>query len=286
MEIISSPRSGFCFGVKRAVKLAEAAGAKKGAVFSLGPLIHNPVVIQELSEKGVKIISNLGEIHRGETLVIRSHGVHPQLLSQAREKGVKVIDATCPFVSRCQKLAQLLARQGYLIIVFGDKNHSEVKSIVGFTDDQARVVASPRDLARAVKGVSKIGLLSQTTQSLTAFKELVGALLDLVPEVRIFNTICHAATSRQEEARKLSKKVDLAMVVGGKDSANTRQLVSIFRQARIKTYHLEDPRELKSFHLNGYKRIGVIAGASTPDWITREVIKYLKNLHRKGGIKS
>jgi len=275
MKIITASVSGFCFGVKRAVKMAEKA-SKKGKIYSLGPLIHNRPVIQELSKKGVRVVNNLKVIRRGQSLLIRSHGVHPRVLNTARKKGIKIIDATCPFVSRCQRLARVLVKEGYRVIVFGDKNHSEVKSIVGFTDDKAKVVATTKDLRKAVKGASKVGLLSQTTQSKTAFGEIVVALLELVPEVKIFNTICQAATSRQEEAERLSKEVELAIVVGGKNSANTDQLASIFRKAGIETYHIENVGELKAYRLNGHKSVAVMAGASTPDWITKEIINYLK----------
>ena len=275
MKIITASLGGFCFGVKRAVKLAEKA-ANKGKVFSLGPLIHNRPVIQKLSRKGVRIVNDLKGISKGQALLIRSHGAHPKVLSKARKKGIKIIDATCPFVNRCQRLAKVLLKEGYRVIVFGNKNHSEVKSIVGFTGDKARVVAGPEDLPEAIKGASKAGLLSQTTQSKVAFGQIVTALLELVPEVKIFNTICQTAIKRQEEAKRLSQKVEMAIVVGGKNSANTDQLASIFKKAGIKTHHIEDVRELKRHRLNGHGAVAVMAGASTPDWITKEIINYLK----------
>ncbi len=279
MKIITASVGGFCFGVKRAVKLADKAcpkGQEKGKVYSLGPLIHNRPVVQELSQKGVRIVNDLKGVRRGETLLIRSHGVHPAILRKAKKKRIKIIDATCPFVTRCQRLARVLVKEGYRVIVFGDKKHSEVQSIVGFTDDKAMVAETPEDLQKAVQGASKVGLLSQTTQSKVAFGRMVVALLELVPEVKIFNTICQAATSRQEEAKRLSKKVESAIVVGGKNSANTHRLASIFRKAGIKTYHVEDVRELKACRMNGHKSVAVMAGASTPDWITKEIISYLK----------
>lgn len=277
MKVRQASLSGFCFGVKRAVNLAEKA-SKKGMVYSLGPLIHNRIVIQQLSEKGVRIVNDLRSLSTGQTLLIRSHGVHPCILQKARAKGIKIIDATCPFVSRCQKLARTLMKEGYRVIVFGDKRHSEVKSIVGFTDDKAKVVTSPKDLKKAVDGASRIGLLSQTTQEKDAFKEIVVSLLELAPEVKIFNTICQAAIKRQEDAERLSRKVELAIVVGGRDSANTTRLASIFRKAGVETYHIESIRDLKRCNLNGHRETGVVAGASTPDWVTMEVIDYLKRL--------
>lgn len=274
MEIITSSISGFCFGVKRAVKLAEKA-SQKGVVYSLGPLIHNRTVISELSKKGIRIISSLRGMARNEVLLIRSHGVHPRVLREARKKGVRIIDATCPFVARCQRLAKSLVTDGYRVIIFGDKNHNEVKSIVGFTGDNAEVVECPEDLKKAVRGASKVGLLSQTTQSKDAFRKIVSELVELVPEIKIFNTICQAAGRRQEEAERLSKKADLAIVVGGRHSANTAQLASIFRKSGIETYHVENLKELTRYRINGHKAIAVMAGASTPEAITRNIIDYL-----------
>jgi 4-hydroxy-3-methylbut-2-enyl diphosphate reductase len=277
MKIITASINGFCFGVKRAVRLAEDA-SRKGEVFSLGPIIHNKSVIQHLARKGVRIVKDLRGIHKGELLLIRSHGIHPAILYKAKRKGIRIIDATCPFVRRCQRLARALIKEGYRVIVFGDKNHSEVKSIVGFTNDMAKVVESIKDVALATRGAKKIGLLSQTTQSKDAFKEIVAGVVELVPEVRIFNTLCQAATERQEEARRISKKVDLAIIVGGKNSANTMRLARIMREAKVKTLHIEDIEGLKKFRLNGYKRVAVTSGASTPREVTKEVIDYLKRM--------
>jgi 4-hydroxy-3-methylbut-2-enyl diphosphate reductase len=275
MEVIVTPHSGFCSGVKRAVELASQATREKGKVYSLGPIIHNSQVIEGLQKEGVEVIHSLDQISEG-TIIIRSHGVPPSIMRLCAKKQLNVVDATCPIVQRAQNMAQLLHNDGYLVIIVGDRNHYEVKSLLGFAGRGARVVENLEGLKK-IKG-KKLGIISQTTQSVDNFCKVVAMAAATAKEVRAFNTICEAMQSRQEETAALSREVDLMFIIGGLESANTKRLSQISREAPCQTYQIEEAAEIERDWLNGKKRIGVSAGASTPDWIIEEVLDKLKKL--------
>lgn len=274
MEIMLIPHAGFCSGVKRAVELASQAARENGKVYSLGPIIHNSQVIERLHQEGVEVVHRLDQINKG-TVIIRSHGVSPSVILQAQKRRLNVIDATCPIVKRAQNVAQLLHSDGYVVIIVGDRNHYEVKSILGFAGKGARVVKSPEGLRKI--GEKKLGILSQTTQSVDNFCRVVSRAVAIAEEVRAFNTICEAMQSRQEETAALSRKADLMFVVGGLESANTQRLSRISQETGCQTYQIEEAAEIEHNWLNGKKRIGVSAGASTPDWIIEEVLDKLRH---------
>ncbi len=282
MKVELAAYSGFCFGVKRAIKVAfRAAGDEKAKpVYSLGPLIHNPQVVDELKHQGVKIIEGLSGI-KGGTLIIRSHGAHPSALTKAEDAGLKIVDATCPLVKRVQDLAKILDEEGYSVIIIGERDHYEVKALLGFAGDEALVIESLEE-AKQVKKAKKLGILSQTTQAMGNFKEIVGELSLRVEEMKLFNTICEATRKRQKATLDLSRRVDLVFVLGGQESANTRRLAQISREAGTETYHLETAEEINCSWLEGKEKIGVTAGASTPDWIIEEVLDKLKNFKAVG----
>jgi small subunit ribosomal protein S1 len=275
MEIFLADKAGFCFGVKRAINTAFA-NAGKGNVYCLGPLIHNPQEVDRLLAAGVRTVEDFSSLIPGDYLIIRSHGVPPLVLAQARERGLKIIDLTCPFVSKAQRDAELLQKEGYQVVVIGEKQHPEVQSILGHAGDDAVVVETADD----VEGMTfhhRLGVVAQTTQSYSNFSEIVLKLLSLSKELKVFNTICHSTKERQNAARVLAGQVDVMLVVGGRNSANTTRLVSVCRQEGKPTYHIEVADEIRPEWLKGASKVGVTAGASTPDWVVEGVMKKLKS---------
>jgi 4-hydroxy-3-methylbut-2-enyl diphosphate reductase len=274
MEVYVADKAGFCFGVKRAINTAFEAAAK-GKVYCLGPLIHNPQEVERLRRSGVQLVEDFSTLNRGDHLIIRSHGVPPGVLKLAREKELQIIDLTCPFVGKAQGDAEALQREGYQVVVVGEKKHPEVQSILGYAGDNAVVVETAKDL-EGMKFQSRLGVVAQTTQSYGNFSEIVLKLLRLSKELKVFNTICNSTKERQDAARVLARRVDVVLVVGGRNSANTTRLVDLCRQEGKPTYHIEVADEIKPQWLKGITKVGVTAGASTPDWVVEGVLKKLK----------
>jgi len=274
MEIFLADKAGFCFGVKRAINTAyEAAG--KGRVYCYGPLIHNPQEVERLRRAGIETIDDFSTLQPGDSLIIRSHGVPPRVLAEARDRGLVIIDLTCPFVGKAQRDAEALSKEGYQVIVVGEKKHPEVQSILGHAGEDAVVVETVDD----VDGInlrSRLGIVAQTTQSYSNFSEIVLKLLRLSKELKVFNTICSSTKERQEAARVLARQADVMLVVGGRNSANTTRLASLCRQEGKPTYHIEVADEIRPEWLEGITSIGVTAGASTPDWVVDGVLERLK----------
>jgi (E)-4-hydroxy-3-methyl-but-2-enyl pyrophosphate reductase len=274
MEIFLADKAGFCFGVKRAINTAfEAVG--KTRVYCLGPLIHNPQEVDRLRRAGVQTVEDFSTLNPGDTLIIRSHGVPPRVLSQARDMGLTIIDLTCPFVGKAQRLAEALHKEGYQVVVVGEKKHPEVQSILGYAGESAVVVETAEDV-EGMKLQGRLGVVAQTTQSYGNFSEIVLTLLRISKELKVFNTICSSTKERQEAARVLARQVDLMLVVGGRNSANTSRLADLCRKEGKPTYHIEVADEIRAEWLKGVTKIGVTAGASTPDWLVDGVIEKLK----------
>lgn len=277
MQLVVAKSAGFCFGVKRAMDLAfEAAKKYRDPLYTLGPLIHNPQAVASLERLGVRMKERIEEIPRG-TVIFRSHGVSLGELQKAKKKKLRIIDATCPIVKRAQHFAKFLHRHGYTLLIVGDVQHPEVEAIRSYIGDRVEVIEDIRAL-QAIEPCEKLGVIAQTTQSFRLFEEIVGAALGKAREVRVFNTICHATTIRQQEAVEIAKKVDCMVVAGGYNSGNTQRLVSICKEAQPSTYHIEEAKELKPRWFLGKRRIGLTAGASTPSWIIKEVEKELRQL--------
>lgn len=275
MEIFLADKAGLCFGVKRALKTAfETAG--KGSVYCYGPLIHNPQEVDRLRRAGVETVEDFSSLGPKDFLIIRSHGVPPQVLAQARENGLQIIDLTCPFVGKAQRDAELLQKEGYQVIVIGEKKHPEVQGILGYAGDDAVVVETVEEV-ESLKFKNRLGVVAQTTQSYGNFSGIVLKLLRLSKELKVFNTICHSTKERQDAARVLAGQVDVMLVVGGRNSANTTRLASICRQEGKATYHIEVAQEIKPEWLKGAANVGVTAGASTPDWVVEGVMKILES---------
>ncbi|MBP7332271.1 MAG: bifunctional 4-hydroxy-3-methylbut-2-enyl diphosphate reductase/30S ribosomal protein S1 [Firmicutes bacterium] len=272
MEIKVASKAGFCSGVKRALDLAmDTLKENKGPVSTLGPLVHNPQVVASLVEKGISVIDDVKDIQEG-ALVIRSHGVSPDVLVQARERGINIIDATCPNVRRAQELAGELTEQGYQVVVVGDRGHPEVQGIVGWTNGKAVVVENPEEAA-LLDSEAKLGIIAQTTQMQENLDAIVAVIQEKGIGYKLCNTICSATSQRQAAALKLAGDVGVMIVAGGANSANTRKLASICRKSGAATYLIETADELDPAWFQGVTTAGLTAGASTPDWIIEEVRK-------------
>jgi 4-hydroxy-3-methylbut-2-enyl diphosphate reductase len=245
----------------------------------MGPLIHNPQVVQELADKGVTAVHDLNEIDGG-TVIIRSHGVGPETIREAAGKRMDIVDATCPFVKKAQQLARELYEQGYQVVVVGDKEHPEVTGIVGWTENTGTVVESPVE-AEGLPPARKYGVISQTTQPEENFNEIVRVLKEKGVQVKAYNTICHATRERQEEAVKLADKVEAMVVVGGKNSANTQKLARLCQRTGTPTYHIETAGELEKIDFSRVSTVGLTAGASTPDWIIEEVKRKMEEMNQQ-----
>jgi 4-hydroxy-3-methylbut-2-enyl diphosphate reductase len=276
-EVEVARHAGFCFGVKRAIRMVEQAlAAGNGPVTSLGPVIHNPQVVRSLEERGLRRAAQLDEIGEG-VVVVRSHGAPPRVHAELERRGLAVVDATCPFVKKMHRQARRLFKKGYHVVIVGDRNHSEITSL---TDDPAfacLVVAGPADL-EGLTIAGRVGLIAQTTQTQENFQAVADRLLPNVPELRIFNTICDSTTTRQTEARELARRVDAMVVIGGRNSANTRRLAEICRETGTRTIWVETAGELTAELLGDAGSIGLTAGASTPQWIITDVIRRLQSL--------
>lgn len=263
LSIEVASHAGVCYGVERALKLAaHAAESARGSVTTLGPLIHNPIVVRDLESAGVKGAQTVDEVESG-TLVIRAHGVVPQVIDQARAKGLEVLDATCPYVKKVHMAAEKLVREGYQLIVVGESGHPEVEGILGHAGDAAHVVSTPRDLD-GVDLARKVGVVVQTTQTPANLAAIVSALALRTMDLRVVNTICSATQERQDSAAELASRADVMIVIGGKNSGNTRRLAEICMACCPRTHHIEDSSEIQRTWFEGVALVGITAGASTP----------------------
>lgn len=277
MKVLVAKKAGHCFGVKAAIQKAFATAREaRGPVRTLGPIIHNPQVVEELESAGVKAVKNLSEVDTG-VIIIRSHGVPPSVLEEATRRGLSVVDATCPFVKRAQTLALELVKEGYALVVLGDAAHPEVEGIVGTVGGSATVVSTAAEVA-ALPEQRRRGLIVQTTQSLEHLQEVACALLTRTHELKVFNTICNATTDLQQETRELAQRVDFMLVVGGRNSANTSRLAEICREVGVPTRHIETAAEIEPAWLAQVGTVGVTAGTSTPAATIERILQRLNAL--------
>ena len=278
MEIKIAEYCGFCYGVKRAVEMAEKAAADRVNGATLGPLIHNPQFITELEAKGIACKDDLDQFTAGETVIFRSHGVGPEVYKEAEAKQLNIIDATCPNVRMAQKKAFQAAQDGYLPIIVGEKNHPEVKSIKKWAGENAIVVEYLKDISE-VPQKDKYAVIIQTTFELQKFEEILAALQkEREGEYRVERTICLATSQRQNAAMKLAGEVDAFIVIGGRNSANTRHLYELVASKCPKAYHIETAAELEQEMFRDCIKIGITAGASTPDRLIKEAIVAMENM--------
>ena len=279
-KITVGKHSGFCFGVKRAYDLACANTKNRADVFILGKLVHNNEVCRVLEKRGVGEIKSLDDIKSG-TVIFTAHGVGPELHEKAAAKGLKIVDTTCPKVMKAQRLAKLYADKKYQVIIFGDKKHKEVKSIRAWTKNKAKIIGAFDELKKLKSILNKQHcLISQTTQDTEEFGKIVEYLKKKLKNFVYFNTICESTNDRQNEVRRLAKKNDAVIVIGGSDSANTRMLHKISKKINPKSYLIENSKQLKKSWLNGIKKIVISAGASTPEWVIKEVTSKINSYIR------
>jgi (E)-4-hydroxy-3-methyl-but-2-enyl pyrophosphate reductase len=278
MQVLLADEYGFCFGVERAVEMVEEALSEGDTVRTLGPLIHNEQEMQRLGQHGVATISEPVQIRRGETAVIRAHGVTPQVQRELEEKASKVVDATCPFVTRVQKLASRAANENRHVVVVGNPDHPEMIGVKGYAPDHAFIVRDAREVVHLPKLRSPL-VVSQTTIKAQTFFEAAEAVKTKTDdEVQVINTICSATRDRQDAARALAGEVDAFYIIGGNHSSNSRKLLAVCQEQCEKSFLIETEDEIKPEDLKGVEKVGVTAGASTPDWLIEKVVKRLEKI--------
>jgi 4-hydroxy-3-methylbut-2-enyl diphosphate reductase len=279
MEVLLARDMGFCWGVRRAIDIIEKAAAEKGEVTSLGPIVHNPQVVRDLEGKGVCVTSGPLDGAAGP-VAITAHGVGPETLEEARSRGSEVVDTTCPIVTRSQRWARKMTDAGFTVVVFGDPKHREVKGVLAWAGGNALALRDgdriPDDLP------THLAIISQTTQSPERFALFVSNLMQKrvgeISELRVVNTLCDVTSSQQAAARDLAQEVDLILVVGGRSSANTRHLLKVCREEGATAHQIESAEELRAEWLQGCQRLGVTAGASTPDSAVETVVRRVQEI--------
>ncbi|NLK97578.1 MAG: bifunctional 4-hydroxy-3-methylbut-2-enyl diphosphate reductase/30S ribosomal protein S1 [Epulopiscium sp.] len=277
MEIIVANTAGFCFGVNRAVD-SVYKNIQQQPLYTYGPIIHNPQVVEELREQNVIPVHSVDEINEG-TIIIRSHGVSKDVYGEINKKGLAYIDSTCPYVKRIHKIVDEYSQKGYQVVIVGDRNHPEVQGISGWSNGEAIIIEKPEELEElSISKAKPICLVSQTTYREDRFESVLNALKDNHYEVEGFNTICKATSDRQQEAIEISKMVDKMIVIGGRESSNTRKLYEICKNYCKETYHIETIKDLELNKFNSNDKIGITAGASTPARIIKEVITAMNDL--------
>lgn len=275
VKITIAKSAGFCFGVKRAIDLAQEIASKNKNVYTFGPLIHNPQEVQRLEKGNIKVIEDYSKIEKG-VLVLRTHGIPLDIYENlSKKENIKIVDAACPFVKKAQDIIKELSKDSEQIVIVGEKKHPEVVALVSYGKGKCLVVEDKKDVEN-VKKTDIIYVVSQTTQSPKKFDEIVQEI-SKISQVRVFNTICRATFDRQSAAEKLAKEVDVMIVIGGKNSGNTTRLYQICSKI-TKTYHIENVDELDKSWFDNIKEVGITAGASTPDWIIENIKGRIKEI--------
>jgi 4-hydroxy-3-methylbut-2-enyl diphosphate reductase len=269
MKIELAESYGFCFGVKRAIKIAEEN--RNSATY--GPLIHNANEIARLkNDFNVALSENIDTFEAGDTAVIRTHGIPKEELAVLNDREVNVVDATCPYVTKPQQIVEEMSAQGYDIIIFGDETHPEIKGVKSYASANVYVVNSADEIGR-LRLREKIATVAQTTRKIDDYRKIIGKLMESHKEVRVFNTICNATFDNQDAVRSLAQKADVMIVIGGKNSSNTKQLHAISKEYCPDSYHIESEEDLNAAWFETKDLCGISAGASTPDWIIDAVIQ-------------
>ena len=281
MEFKVARSAGFCWGVKRAVNMAVETLKGSSRTFCLGELIHNRREIERLKKLGMEFIESMEELRSGDTVIIRSHGVSPKVVKELKERGTRIVDATCPFVKDVHEKATKLQKEGYPVLILGNPNHPEVKGIAGHVEKP--LIINSLEGIRELPKMAKLGVVCQTTLNINFFKEAISLLSSKVKELKVYNTICSATSIRQKEARELAGQVDVMLIIGGKNSSNTTKLYQISKSVNPKSYHIESKEEIEPKWFLGATSVGITAGASTPKWVIDEVVEHLDRLV-KGGV--
>jgi 4-hydroxy-3-methylbut-2-enyl diphosphate reductase len=280
MKIEKAEKLGLCFGVRRAIKLLKEAANKYGEIETLGPLAHNRLLVEAMAKLGVKPINRLDQA-QGKILAITTHGTSPAILSEIRARHINIIDTTCPIVSKAQNAAKELAEAGFDVFIFGDAKHSEVKGLLGWAGDKGIAALDMKQIDSLGKSPSRVGIISQTTQTQSDFIKFTKQLMDMfgprIDEMRLVNTLCKVTQGQQEAALKLARNSQLMIVIGGSNSANAGHLVEICFPL-VETHLVETADEVDTSWLVGKHHIGITAGASTPDESVEELIDKLRSL--------
>jgi 4-hydroxy-3-methylbut-2-enyl diphosphate reductase len=278
MEIVLAQSLGFCMGVKRAVDMAYRAIEKADGrqVVTLGPLIHNAQEIERLARDGVKAVDE-GTIPGDSTVIIRAHGVTPQAMQSLKSRGLKIMDGTCPYVHYSQRKAVELREEGYAVVIAGDRNHPEILGILGHINNEAYVVKTVEDV-RKLPALERAGTIAQTTISPKKYQAIIDALRDKTRELKVCETICDATEENQKAIRSLSAEVEMLYVIGGRHSANSNKLVETAREKCPRATLIETIDEIDPKDLRGVRRVGISAGASTPDWMIQSVVQKLREI--------
>ena len=280
MKVIISENAGFCFGVERAMKLTagtlkDNAGVR---IATYGPLIHNPQVVAQLEEKGVHVIQKTDAEFHTDILIMPSHGAPREIYAKCKEKDIRVVDATCPFVKDVHNKVREFIRQNMCVVIIGDANHTEIKGVVSWADNQCVVIGSESDIDKYDFSDKDVGIVSQTTNSEEYFANLADRIVKKAKSAVVQNTICSATRNRQDSVIALARETDAMVVIGGKNSANTKRLYQLCREANPNTYHIETSGELKSEWFDSSHTVALTAGASTPAWIISEVAARLSEM--------
>jgi 4-hydroxy-3-methylbut-2-enyl diphosphate reductase len=280
LEVILSPHTGYCFGVKRAMRLIDDGLARgETGIRTIGDVIHNPQAVERLRARGVLPVSSLDEIEPGQTLVIRAHGVDPVIIEMASRRGIRIIDTTCPFVERAQTYARRTAEEGRRVIVIGDPSHPEVRGISAQARGRAIIVQSP-DQTGDLPPIDAAGVVIQTTFSRERAMEIVARLQERIADLRVYDTICQATELRREATRELAASVDMILVIGGKGSSNTKRLYQMCVDRGIPARFIETADDIDPSWFDTCERVGLTTGTSTPDWIIEDVLARLQNISR------
>ncbi len=276
IKINLAKSAGFCFGVKRALKIAfETAGSDKN-VYMLGDIVHNEEVVRQIKEAGVKKVKRLTLV-KNKILLIRAHGACMDTIKKASELGYRIVDATCPMVKEIHKIARDMECKGYKVIIIGDKKHDEVHGIIGQLKNKAIVIDTAGEIPlKEIKTIKKAGIIVQSTQNLERVTKIVNSIKPCFKEFKFFNTICVPTRLKQAEIKKMPRENDMMIIIGSKTSANTKRLYEISRASNRRTYWVNSKKEIKRSWFKDVKSVGVTAGASTPDSTTQDIIEYIK----------
>ncbi|MFA4989721.1 MAG: 4-hydroxy-3-methylbut-2-enyl diphosphate reductase [Candidatus Omnitrophota bacterium] len=279
MRINIAKSAGFCFGVKRALGIASKITKASGNVYMLGDIVHNEDVSGRIEKSGIKKINRLKKVSSG-ILLIRAHGASLGALRKASRLGYHIIDATCPMVKEIHKIVKDMHKKGYKIIVIGDKDHDEVQGIVGQLKEKTLVIDNLKHIPLAkIRKLKRACVVAQSTQNSQNVLKIVGLLKSYVPDLKFFNTICRPTRTKQEEIRSMPLKNDLMIIIGSKNSANTKRLYEISRLLNKKTWWVNSRKEIKPNWLKGAQSVGITAGASTPEDTIKDIVKYIRSIH-------
>lgn len=278
MKVVLARSAGYCWGVKRAVdRVLDAVEDYEGPrdrMGSLGPLIHNKQGLQQITDTGVRVVEDPSQVEGG-MLILRTHGATPELREELRRRDLKLVDCTCPHVGRIQGLVRRHHLRGEHVIIIGDRKHAEVIGLVGYAQGQASVIDSVEDVA-LLRGNGPVAVVCQSTHDRGTFEAITRAIRERFPAVTILDTLCDVTDERQQELVQMAPDLDAMVVIGGRNSANTRRMAQLAEDAGLRTFHIETEEELSALDLAGIERVGVTAGASTPEWVIRNVVETLR----------